>query len=72
MEQTIRTATLGIAEEFRKLGVGEAVRFPLSEYNYNSVRATPSTSLVNDRAEGKKWKTKINFDDKCVEVTRIA
>lgn len=72
MEKTIRIATLGIAEEYRMLGIGETVRFPMSKYKYNTIRATPSTTLVNDRLEGKKWKTKINFDEKCVEVTRIA
>lgn len=72
MEKTIRIATLGIADEFRKMEVGDVVRFPLSNYNYNSVRATPSTTLVPDRAAGKRWKTRINYDDKCTEVIRIA
>lgn len=72
MEKTIRTATLGIAEEFRRMEIGEVVQFPTAQYNYNSIRATPSTTLVNERLEGKKWRTKINFDDKCVEVTRLA
>lgn len=72
MEKTIKIATLGIAEEMRLMKVGDVVQFPLSRYNYNSIRSTPSTTLVNDRVEGKKWKTKINFDDKCVEVIRIA
>ncbi len=72
MEKTIRIATLGIAEEFRRMEIGDVVQFPTAQYNYNSIRATPSTSLVNERMEGKRWRTKINFDNKCVEVIRIA
>lgn len=72
MEKTKRTATLGIAEEFRRMVVGEVVQFPLAQYNYNSIRSTPSTSLVPERMEGKQWKTKLDFDNKCVEVIRIA
>lgn len=72
MEKTVRIATLGIADEFRKMEVGDIVQFPLSHYNYNSVRATPSTTLVPDRVAGKRWKTRVNYDDKCTEVTRIA
>ncbi len=72
MEKTIRIATLGIAEEMRNMEVGEVVQFPLEKYNYNSVRATPSTTLVPERASGKRWKTKVNYDDKCTEVKRLA
>lgn len=73
MEQKeIKIATLGIADEMRNMEVGDVVQFPLSKYNYNSVRATPSTSLVPDRAAGKRWKTRVNYDDKCTEVIRIA
>ncbi|MBD5231910.1 MAG: hypothetical protein HDS66_07150 [Bacteroidales bacterium] len=72
MKQKIRIATLGITEEFRKMKLGEVVRFPCDKYKYNSIRSTPSTSLVNEMMEGKRWKTKLNFEDKCVEVTRIA
>ncbi len=72
MEKTIRIATLGIAEEFRRMLVGDIVHFPLAQYNYNSIRSTPSTSLVPERMEGKQWKTKLDFDNKCVEVIRTA
>ncbi|ROT10391.1 hypothetical protein ED388_04520 [Muribaculaceae bacterium Isolate-007 (NCI)] len=69
----LRIATLGITEEFRNMGVGETVRFPLSRYKYSTIRATPSTSLVNERIEeGRSWKTQINYDEKCVDVIRIA
>lgn len=73
MEQKkIKIATRGIAEEMRNMAVGEVVQFPLEKYNYNTVRATPSTSLVTDRVAGKRWKTRVNYDDKCTEVVRIA
>lgn len=73
MEQKeIKIATLSIADEFRKMNVGDVVRFPTNRYNYNSIRSTPSTSLVAERMEGKRWKTKIDFENKCVEVTRTA
>lgn len=69
----IRIATLGITEEFRSMKVGETVRFPLSKYKYSTIRATPSTSLVNERIEeGRNWRTQINKDEKCVDVVRIA
>lgn len=72
MGKTIRIATIGIADEFRRMEIGEVVRFPMSQYNYNTIRATPSTTLVKERIEGMRWRTKINFDDRCIEVTRIA
>ena len=72
MANTKRIATLGIAEEFRKMKVGEIVQFPFEKYNYNTIRSTPSTSLVPDRAVGKNWKTRVNYEDKCTEVIRTA
>lgn len=73
MEQKeIKIATRGIAEEMRDMAVGDVVNFPLDKYNYNSVRATPSTTLVPERAEGAKWRTRVNYDTKCTEVTRTA
>lgn len=73
MEQKeIKIATLGIVDEFRRMNVGDVVRFPADKYNYNSIRSTPSTSLVQERMAGQRWKTRIDFDNKCVEVTRTA
>lgn len=72
MEKTLRIATRGIAEEMRDMEVGDVVSFPLDKYNYNSVRATPSTTLVPERAKGAKWRTRVNYEDKCTEVTRTA
>lgn len=70
--KTKRVASLGIAEEMRRMEVGGVVKFPFDKYNYNSVRSTPSTTLVPERTEGKRWKTKINYEEKCTEVTRTA
>lgn len=74
METTIstRVAYRGIADEMRDMQVGQIVQFPLDKYNYNSVRATPSTTLVPERAGGKKWRTRVNYDEKCTEVIRIS
>ncbi len=69
----IRIATLGITAEFRKMEVGETVRFPFTKYNYGTVRQAPSTAVANERAnEGRMWKTKINWEEKSVDVTRTA
>lgn len=73
MEKTIRTATLGLAEEFRRMSVGDEVRFPLEKYNYNSVRSTPSATLKNLQImEGRQWIQRIDMDTKSVIVTRTA
>lgn len=72
MEKTIRTATLGVAEEFRKLKVGEVISFSMLDYNANTVRNTPSSSMLNERAKtGKKWITSTNMEDKCIYVVRV-
>lgn len=72
MEKTIRTATLGVAEELRNMNVGDVVRFPIPKYNYNTVRAAPATTLVAEVMDGCRWKTKKDIDNKCVLVTRTA
>lgn len=72
MEKTKRIATQSIAYELRKMEVGDIVQFPLVTYNYNSVRSTPSTTLVPERMDGKQWKTHLNYVDKCTEVIRTA
>lgn len=56
----------------RDMKVGDIVQFPLDTYNYNSVRSTPSTSLVLERAEGKMWRTRVNYEEKCTEVIRVS
>lgn len=69
----VKVATLGMAEEFRNMSVGEVVEFPLARYNYNSVRSTPATALINEQIEeGKRWKTKLDKERRSVIVTRTA
>lgn len=72
MEKTIRTATRGIAEELRDMEVGDSVNFPLTKYNYNSVRTTPGSTLVMERINGQKWRSQLDIENKCVKVTRTA
>jgi len=72
MEKTIRTASGGVAEEFRNLNVGEVISFPMLTYNPNTVRNTPSASMLNERVKtGKKWITSTDMEDKCVYVVRV-
>lgn len=72
MEKTIRKATGGIAEEFRNLSIGEVIMFPAQKYNMNTVRNTPSSTMLNERMTmGKKWITSTDMEDKCVYVARV-
>lgn len=72
MEKTIRKASGGIAEEFRNLSVGEVILFPMLDYNPNTVRNTPSTTMLNERIKtGKKWITSTDMENKCVYVARV-
>lgn len=72
MENRIREAQGGIAEELRSMEVGETVQFPIPKYNYNSVRTAPGTTLISERLEGRRWKHKLDYDNRCVTVTRIS
>lgn len=72
METTIRIAVHGIAEELRNMEVGEVVQFPIPDYNYNSIRTAPNSTLIKERLEGRRWKQKLDCDNRRVLVTRIA
>lgn len=74
MENTnIRIAKFGITDELRNMEVGDIVRFPVDKYNFNTVRSTPAGSLVAERMnEGRRWKSHVNYDEKCIEVTRVS
>ena len=72
MEKTIRKATLSIPAELRKLEVGEEVAFPITDYNYNTIRQAPSNSLLKEKMDGWDWKTRKDFETKCIIVTRIS
>lgn len=67
-----RTAVLGIVEELRNMKVGDIVQFPLEQYNNTSVRAAPSSALVLERANGKRWRTRVNYAEKCTDVIRVS
>lgn len=66
-------ATIGVAQEFRRLKVGEIVLFPISSYNYQTIRSTPGTTMVPEVLnEGRQWKTRIDKPNKSVAVIRVA
>lgn len=66
-------ATVNVSTEFRNLEVGEIVLFPIDSYNYSTIRATPGTSMVPEVLnEGRKWRTKLDKENKSVAVIRIA
>jgi len=60
-----------IADTLRAMKVGDTVFFPFDQYNPNTVRATPGTTLYKERAEGRKWITKTDIFGKRVAVTRV-
>ncbi len=73
MAKITRIATRGIAAEARDMKVGDVVRFPLDNYNYNSIRSAPNSTLMPDRiSSGKRWKTKLDWEDRVVDLIRIA
>lgn len=66
-------AVSGVADEFRKLRIGDIVLFPINSYNYQTIRSTPGTSMVPEVInEGRCWKTKLDRENKSVAVLRIA
>lgn len=71
-KKTPRTAELGIAEELRNMKVGDVVQFPIPKYNYNSIRSSPFTTLINETLEGRKWKNRVDYNNGNVVVTRIS
>lgn len=72
MEKEARIAKLGIAEELRNMEVGDIVQFPVTKYNYNSIRSSPTTSLIVEKLEGRRWRTRMDYDTGNAIVTRIA
>ncbi len=69
-KSTIRNATGRICDEFRNLNIGESVAFPVPGYNYNSIRQTPHTTLIAETMNGRKWRTQVDMENKCIIVTR--
>lgn len=60
-----------IKDRFLKMEVGDVIFFPFDQYNPNTVRATPHSTLYNELAEGKKWMTRTDLFGKRVAVTRV-
>lgn len=60
-----------IKSRFLEMKVGETIFFPFSEYNPNTIRSTPSSTLLKEVSEGKKWITKTDPFGKRVAVTRV-
>ncbi|MDE7464956.1 MAG: hypothetical protein K2M59_03645 [Muribaculaceae bacterium] len=68
-----RWAEFGVTDEFRGMKVGEIVLFPISSYNYQTIRSTPGTSMVPEVLnEGRQWKTRLDRENKSVAVLRIS
>lgn len=67
-----RIATGDLAQEMRNMKVGDVIRFPFEKYKYSSVRATPSSTLANERAKGQRWKTCVSYEEAFTQVTRIS
>lgn len=49
---------------------GEIIYFPIPEYNYNSIRVAPKTTLMRERLDGWKFSVKLDIDNRRVAVTR--
>lgn len=67
-----RFATLGVAEEYKRMEVGDVVLFPASDYPANTVRCTPNTTLLNKVLEGCKWTTRVDPANKSIAVLRLS
>lgn len=62
-----------IAEEFRRMDVGDIVLFPVSSYKPTTVRSTPSATMLKEvLEEGRQWSTMLDKENKSVAVLRIA
>lgn len=70
MEKT-KTKRGEIKDRFLKMEVGDVIYFPFEEYNPNTIRSTPASTLYNEVAEGKKWITKTDTFGKRMVVTRV-
>lgn len=64
-------ANLTVAEEYRRMEVGDVVMFRIPGYNYQTVRCAPSTSLIAESMEGRRWTTRMDRNNRCVAVLRV-
>ena len=50
-----------IADELRKMNVGDIILFDVENYNYPTIRSAPGTIMVKERMkEGREWKTRVD------------
>ena len=69
----VRWAASGIAPEFRSMSVGDIVLFATDKYNYQSIRSTPGTVMVQERMQdGREWTTRVDYANKVVAVMRVS
>ncbi len=61
-----------IKDEFVKMKVGDIVLFPVSDYNYNTLRGTAIHSLLELTMEGRRWSTTLDRSNKSCAVIRIS
>lgn len=60
-----------VADEFRKMNVGDIVLFDVDKYNYQTIRTAPATIMVKERMkEGRMWKTRVDYDNQAAAVLR--
>ena len=64
-------AHLSATEQMRRMEVGDIVIFPAMTYNCNSLRCIPSTSLMKETVEGRRWTTRVDRPNKGVAVLRV-
>lgn len=67
-----RWAKTDIKTEFLKMKVGDIVLFRLKDYNYQTLRTTPSTTLVAQSLDGMSWSTNLDRDNKSCAVVRVS
>lgn len=65
-------ATGLLSEEFRSMAPGDVKLFEIPKYKYNTVRVLPSTTLVEDKMQGRNWTTRIDPANKSVTVLCIS
>ena len=60
-----------IADELRKMNVGDIILFDVENYNYPTIRSAPGTIMVKERMkEGREWKTRDDYDNQDIAVLR--
>jgi len=60
-----------IADELRKMNVGDIILFDVENYNYPTIRSAPGTIMVKERMkEGREWKTRVDYDNQAIAVLR--